>query len=52
MYYYYYYYYGIIFMVITDFLKRVARKSKTLKIRNEVEKSGSNTILERRESNM
>jgi len=38
-------------MVVTDFLKRAARKSKILKARNEAEKSGSNTILERMESN-
>jgi len=33
-------------MVVTDFLKRTARKSKILKGRNEVEESGSNAILE------
>jgi hypothetical protein len=29
-------------MVVMDFLKRAARKSKILKVRNEIEKSGSN----------
>jgi hypothetical protein len=37
-------------MVVMDFFKRAAKKSKILKVRNEVEKS--DTILERMEGNM
>jgi len=39
-------------MGFMDFLKRTARKSKILKVRNEIEKIGSIAILERMESNM
>jgi hypothetical protein len=51
-YYYYYDYHHHHLRGFMAFLKGAARKSRILKVRNEVEKCGSNTILERMESNV